>query len=74
MNTPRDNAPQNTPAENDTNKASENQTVEIKVSGDGNGLVDDETSGHVLKPEHPAPGKTPNERLAGEGDADATSQ
>ncbi|KAI3593586.1 hypothetical protein D9X30_1313 [Cupriavidus sp. U2] len=50
------------------------ETIEVKVSGDGNGLVDDETSGHALRPEHPSPGKTANERRAGEGDADATSQ
>ncbi|MCA3187960.1 MULTISPECIES: hypothetical protein [unclassified Cupriavidus] len=50
------------------------ETLEVKVSGDGNGLVDDETSGHVLKPDDPAPGKTANEQRAGEGDEDATSQ
>lgn len=49
-------------------------TIEVKVSGDGNGLVDDETSGHAIKPSGPTPDKTANERDAGEGDADATSQ
>ena len=50
------------------------ETIEVKVSGEGNGLVDDETSGHVLRRERPAPGKTANEQRAGEGDEDATSQ
>ncbi len=50
------------------------ETIEVKVSGDGNGLVDDETSGHALHPDHAAPGKTANEQRAGEGDEDATSQ
>lgn len=48
--------------------------IEVKVSGDGNGLVDDETSGHAMRPVNPSPGQTANERRAGEGDADATSQ
>ncbi len=53
------------------------ETVEVKVSGEGNGLVDDETSGaRVL----PTPGKpldsrkTANQANGGEGDEDATSQ
>ncbi|SDP08519.1 hypothetical protein SAMN04488595_104237 [Ralstonia sp. 25mfcol4.1] len=50
------------------------ETMEVKVSGEGNGLVDDETSGFALHPDHPSSGKTANERRAGEGDEDATSQ
>jgi len=50
------------------------ETLEVRVSGEGNGLVDDETSGRALQPDHPSQGKTANERRAGEGDEDATSQ
>lgn len=53
------------------------ETMVVKVSGDGNGLVDDETTGHGVppsQPEHPSDGKTANERHAGEGDEDSASQ
>ncbi|PLP98327.1 hypothetical protein [Cupriavidus pauculus] len=50
------------------------EILAVKVSGEGNGLVDDENSGHALRPDDPSPGKTANERSAGEGDEDATSQ
>ncbi|QYY32203.1 MULTISPECIES: CinA family protein [Cupriavidus] len=53
------------------------ETIEVKVSGEGNGLVDDETSGNMALPDPGKPvgsHKTANEANGGEGDEDATSQ
>lgn len=53
------------------------QVTEVKVSGEGNGLVDDETSGGariLASDKPPGAGKTANEANGGEGDQDATSQ
>ncbi|MGN5478921.1 CinA family protein [Cupriavidus basilensis] len=53
------------------------ETFEVKVSGEGNGLVDDETSASTAMPDPGKPidtRKTANEINGGEGDADATSQ
>ncbi|RZT39196.1 hypothetical protein [Cupriavidus agavae] len=57
--------------------ADNSEAQEIKVSGEGNGLVDDEVSGgaELLRPDSPPDdSKTANESNAGEGDEDATSQ
>lgn len=61
------------PDDRDTDLA----TTEIKVSGEGNGLVDDETSGGaaILQPDTPPDNrKTANEINGKEGDEDAASQ
>ncbi|WP_346348600.1 CinA family protein [Cupriavidus sp. WKF15] len=53
------------------------ETIEVRVTGEGNGLVDDETSGNAAKPDPRRPidnRKTANEINGGEGDGDATSQ
>ncbi|CAG2136751.1 hypothetical protein [Cupriavidus plantarum] len=63
--------------ERDTKLDNGEETQEIKVSGEGNGLVDDETSGGaaILQPDTPpADRKTANEINGKEGDEDAASQ
>ena len=63
------------PGDDERDDDHEAGTMVVKVSGDGNGLVDDEASGKG--PSQPMPHdnrKTANEINGGEGDADATSQ
>lgn len=58
-------------------RVDDSKNREFKVSGEGNGLVDDETSGgaKILQPDPTSgAGKTANESNGGEGDEDATSQ
>lgn len=62
---------------NNTPTPRDDETNEVKVSGEGNGLVDDETSGGaaILQPDTtPGKGKTANEINGKEGDADSASQ
>lgn len=62
---------------NKNSTAQEAEINEVTVSGEGNGLVDDETSGGaaILQPDTtPGKGKTANEINGKEGDADSASQ
>jgi PncC family amidohydrolase len=70
-------APEKRPSDHTAQSPQAPDTVEVKVSGEGNGLVDDETSGSMPLPDPGKPvdsRKTANQANGGEGDEDATSQ